>query len=194
MCVLLSVCCCFTPSSIISSARVTRHVSHVTRHTSHVTRFSSRVTRNTSHITRHTPHVTRHTSHATLHASHTLSLALNATSPQQLVRYKLLRLQIPALDVVSVHLRILHNNIVQTLQEKSDKCALETAASDCTCASHFELHLNFNNEEFDVGIGPCVSVQVENVVSKKSSGASIQNDELCAANNCNLHGTKQWMR
>ena len=77
------------------------------------------------------------------------------------MRYKLLRLQIPALDVVSMHLRILHNNIVQTLQEKSDKCALETTASDCTCASHFELHLNFNNEKFDVGIGPCVPVSLE---------------------------------
>ena len=137
-----------------STSRVTRHTSHVTRHTSHVTLHTSRVKL-------HTSHATRHTSHVTLHASHILSLALNATSLQPLVRYKLLRLQIPALDVVSMHLRILHNNIVQTLQEKSDKCALETAASDCTCASHFELHLNFNNEKFDVGIGPCVPVSLE---------------------------------
>ena len=173
---------------------VARHTSHVTRHTSHVTRHTSHVTLHTSHFTCQTSHFTRHTSHVTRHTSHILSLVLNATSLQPLVRYKLLRLQIPALDVVSMHLRILHNNIVQTLQEKSDKCALETAASDCTCASHFELHLNFNNEKFDVGIGPCVSVQVQKVVGKKSSRTSIQNDELCAANNCNLHGAKQWVR
>jgi hypothetical protein len=175
MCAALCVLLLHSLSAAGAGSRVTRHSSNVTRHT--------------SQVTRHASHVTRHISHA----SHILSLALHATSLQPLVWYKLLRLQIPTLDVVSMHLRILHNNIVQTLQEKGDKSALETAVSECTCASHFKLHLNFNNEKFHVGIGPCVSVQVEKVVSKQSLGASIQNDEICAANNCNLHGTKQWV-
>lgn len=71
-----------------------------------------------------------------------------------------------------MHLRILNNNIVQTLQKKGDKFALETADSESTCASHFELHLNFNNQKFDVRVRPCVSVQVENV-RNNSSGLSI---------------------